>query len=217
MTNRDGKESSAGATLNKHLHAVRDIYRAAEILMDLEAHNSENHKSTIKQFVQASVEGMQQLIYQPKANKKHEPPNLFDFVPLNSNGKPIQRSWFLYGYNTGSQNAYYLNPDNGASKYKNCGYHVHDYELLATIIDEYAKKQSAITGMGIQLVDYDNIFYGKDKILKKHVALPSDIMKFMEKVHSIKVSEGLTSNGKSVEKGGNFGPCDTSKVPEELD
>lgn len=133
VTRRD-LPTRAGATLNQHLHAVRDLGLIADLLA---ARGDKQQAHSLDEAVKA---GIAQLI----AARKHGDgsPNLasFLFTPM---GKAEVR-WSYYGWNREANvdgDGYLLK-----EKGRNCAYHFHVVELLAQIFAR-ARKQSDAAGL----------------------------------------------------------------------
>ena len=185
VTNEKHSKESEGGTLNKHLQAVDDFYTLAKLLEEVDNFTGSNrHRSTINDYMKASIEGTNQLVYSKGNTKKGKAPNLFDYIPYDKKGDAIQNSWLLYGLNPEKQKSYFLK-----SNYKNCSYHMLDITLVGKILENLEGE--------IDLRGFTN----KRKALGK-----KSILKFMVDAYDIKIRDGLRGNTPT-EKGGTFGTC----------
>lgn len=122
ITRRDRPAAWVGATLNQHLHAVRDL----GFLADRWQKNGQD-TSAINRAVD---EGINQLFLGNGHHAVGEPPNLADFVAPAVGSKELR--WSYYGFDTRSpagRGGYFLG-DVG----KNCSYHRHSLDLIAAIL-----------------------------------------------------------------------------------
>jgi hypothetical protein len=204
QTSRDGKSPRSGATLNKHLHGVRDLFRAAMKLVEIEKLNpGEDHGALEKKLVTASIEGLNHLVYENEAKAKYEAPNFFNFVVMAGGGDPVKRSWLYYGYNTEATKPYFL-----SAKFKNCGYHIHDYELLDATFALLASQdgKALLSSVGVDASVVGAFFANEPK-------LGTSIMQLMYDAHIKKTKEGLyKAPDKPLPNGANFDACEKGKI-----
>ncbi len=122
ITRRD-QPTAAGATLNQHLHAVRDLGLIADLLRKQRWNEGTD-------FNRAIIEGLNQLAFAAGSTRPGAPPNLADFLSPPA-GKARVR-WAYYGLNptaTDGPHAYFL----GVAG-KDCSYHLHVLDLLSQIL-----------------------------------------------------------------------------------
>lgn len=186
VTRRDFHETTAGATLNKSLHPVRDLHAAADVLADVDALDTTiSHEGRIGALRKASREGTLQLVYGKRSDGHGSPPNLFDFIPMTKAGAGAQRSWLYYGYNPELGKPHFLgNKDND---WKNCGYHMHVMELLSVILPRLPEGARA----------------GFTEVRPE---LGGSVVDFIVGAYALKQSEGLGVDSKS-DAPGRFGSC----------
>lgn len=192
VTNRNHAETTAGNTLNKGLHPVRDLYRSAQTLKSIDQKEPDPALAKkIVEFEEASKEGAYQLVY-GGPSKNGSPPNFFDFF-AKKNGKPIVRSWLYYGFNAEEDRAYFLK-GNGDGPWKNCNYHMHVMELLANTLP----KLDPIANL--------------EGYREKHASLGNrSILEFIVATYQEKLDDGLKTDSKTVEPGF-FGGCADRKL-----
>jgi hypothetical protein len=133
-TSTNGKDSRAGGTLNKHLYAVRELYRAADILEPLGIAEG-------TQYRRLATEGLHQLVYADSGKDEGEAPNLKDFIPRHDD-EPIPNSWLYYGRNNMTGKEYFL--DN--RPWKNCNYHILVLRLLHNTLPRAVAAGASIDG-----------------------------------------------------------------------
>ncbi|MCW7538929.1 hypothetical protein OOT46_13870 [Aquabacterium sp. A7-Y] len=134
ITRRD-QPTQAGATLNQHLHVVRDLGLSADYLA------ARGWDEGID-FDRAVAEGLNQLFIGRGDEAPGSPPDLADFLspPLGKAG--ARRAY--YGFNTLAQNkqrGYFL--DKGS---KDCGYHFHVLVLFGQILKR-AEQRGEMAGL----------------------------------------------------------------------
>jgi hypothetical protein len=132
ITRRD-RPTEAGATLNQHLHAVRDLGMIAD--------KFRNTGRAVPFDVESAFQkGVNQLFASSGHTRAGSPPNLENFVsPVI--GKTGHR-WAYYGFNpsaTPPDGPYFLNEDGD-----DCEYQVHVLDLLSQIL---ARPQEAKLGL----------------------------------------------------------------------
>lgn len=193
VTRRDFDETNAGATLNKSLHPVRDMYEAAQVLAEVDAlDTTTSHSSRIDALRQASFEGTYQLVYGKGSDGKGSAPNLFDFIATTPGGKPIQRSWLYYGFNPELGKAHFLG--NKGNDWKNCGYHMHVMQLLSAILPRLPQSERA-------------------GFTKVRASLGVSVVDFIVSAYQVKAGEGLGGDSKT-QTNGAFGSCgEKAKTP----
>lgn len=143
ITRRD-QPTAAGATLNQHLHAVRDLALIANLLS-----KQTNWNDNGSYFNRAALEGLNQLIYSHGSVTTGAVPNLADF--LSSPTNPNALRWSRYGFNPleidPARRAYFLG---GGTR--DCSYHLHNLDLLREIIPTHIKhhyEYKKLCGSGI--------------------------------------------------------------------
>ena len=122
ITRRD-QPTAAGATLNQHLHAVRDLGLIADLLRKQRWNEGTD-------FNRAIIEGLNQLAFAVGSTRPGAPPNLADFLSPPA-GKARVR-WAYYGLNptaADGRRAYFLGVGG-----KDCSYHLHVLDLLSQIL-----------------------------------------------------------------------------------
>lgn len=122
ITRRD-QPTAAGATLNQHLHAVRDLGLIGDLL------RKQRWNEGID-FNRAVIEGLNQLAFSAGSTRPGAPPNLADFLSPPA-GKARVR-WAYYGLNPTAaegRRAYFLGVGG-----KDCSYHLHVLDLLSQIL-----------------------------------------------------------------------------------
>lgn len=122
VTKRDAA-TGTGATLNQHLHMVRDLGKAADIVR-------RNRWESGDDYEQAFRAGLNQLFLSDGHVRKGRPPNLADFIPPGSDR--ASHAWAFYGFNPTQEppgGGYHLNRSG-----KDCHYHFHDLQLLEEIL-----------------------------------------------------------------------------------
>jgi hypothetical protein len=124
-TSKSGDAITDGGTLNKHLYAVRDLYRSGEVLQEVAPSPGPLHDRADK-YRKVALQGMHQMVHSASAEHDGDTPNLRDYIPVHD-GVPIQDSWLYYGRNITDGKPYFLD-----SGYKNCGYHLLVIGLLHT-------------------------------------------------------------------------------------
>lgn len=122
ITRRD-QPTAAGATLNQHLHAVRDLGLIADLLRKQRWNEGTD-------FNRAIIEGLNQLAFAAGSTRPGAPPNLADFLSPPA-GKARVR-WAYYGLNptaADDRRAYFLGVGG-----KDCSYHLHVLDLLSQVL-----------------------------------------------------------------------------------
>ncbi len=122
ITRRD-QPTAAGATLNQHLHAVRDLGLIADLLRKQRWNEGTD-------FNRAIIEGLNQLAFAAGSTRPGAPPNLADFLSPPA-GKARVR-WAYYGLNptaADGRRAYFLGVGG-----KDCSYHLHVLDLFSQIL-----------------------------------------------------------------------------------
>jgi hypothetical protein len=133
VTNRFRKTSDTGGTLNKDLQVIRDLNRSAGNLEKIqEIAPDPARQALIDRLRAASAEGINQLVYSAGLAGPAATPSLFDFIPKDETGKPVQNSWLYYAINVPKKNGYFLR----GNVFKNCSYHIKDMLHLYAILDE---------------------------------------------------------------------------------
>ncbi len=133
VTNRYRPAANVGGTLNKGLQVIRDLYRGSLVLEKVDAAAPDPHRETlIKAMRDATAEGINQLVYSAGIKGGAPVPNLFEYIPVNEAGKPIQDSWLFYAINVQKQRGYFLR----RAPYKNCSYHYKDMLHLYFILKD---------------------------------------------------------------------------------
>lgn len=122
VTRRD-QPTEAGATLNQHLHAVRDLGLIADLV------RKQRWNEGID-FNRAIIEGLDQLAYSAGSNRLGATPNLRDFLSPPAGQARVR--WAYYGLNptaADGRRAYFLGFGG-----KDCSYHLHVLDLLSQIL-----------------------------------------------------------------------------------
>lgn len=133
VTNRYRPASNVGGTLNKDLQVIRDLNRATVVLRRLQAGLPEpRREALILRLSSAASEGINQLIYSAGLRGGGPAPNLFDYIAVNADGKPIADSWLYYSINLEKRRPYFLRRE----YWKNCSYHIKDMLHLHAILTE---------------------------------------------------------------------------------
>lgn len=121
VTRRDLESPIAGATLNQHLHAVRDLAMIAD-----QRRKTGEDTAAIDSAVD---QGINQLFLSSGHTQEGAPPNLADFLgPAPSRTGP---RWAFYGFNPLSVppgGGYYL------GRGRDCNYHRHSLTLLGAVL-----------------------------------------------------------------------------------
>lgn len=135
ITRRD-LETRAGATLNQHLHAIRDLGLISDLLR---ANGSSDQGKHLDRAIEA---GLAQLI--ADRQRRTSPPNLASFLSPATGDRRAR--WAYYGFNAAAndEGGYFLN-GNG----RDCAYHFHVVELIAQIVE-----RARISGNGAQLIPH---------------------------------------------------------------
>lgn len=145
ITRRD-QATEAGATLNQHLHAVRDLGLIADLV------RKQRWNEGID-FNRAISEGLNQLAFSAGSNRPGAPPNLRDFL-----SPPVGKArvhWAYYGLNptaADGHRAYFLGFGG-----KDCSYHLHVLDLLSQILQRaqaqgfLARYEAPLLGCGSPL------------------------------------------------------------------
>ena len=118
---RKDRDSDEGGTLNKNLHAIRDLI----IVKEATEKNGWPEDPAIDDAIEA---GLNQLFLSPGHTEAGLPPNFADFLASPGSGP----SWAYYGFNPSAKppkGGYFLK-----QKGRNCGYHDHVLNLMDTIL-----------------------------------------------------------------------------------
>ena len=122
ITRRD-QPTEAGATLNQHLHAVRDLGLIADLV------RKQRWNEGID-FNRAIAEGLDQLAFSAGSTRPGAMPNLRDFLSPPAGQARVR--WAYYGLNptaADGRRAYFLGFGG-----KDCNYHLHVLDLLSQIL-----------------------------------------------------------------------------------
>ena len=118
---RKDRATDQGATLNKNLHAIRDLIIVKEV--------AEKNRWPVDPAIDRAIEaGLNQLFLSPGHTEAGRPPNMADFLASPGNGP----SWAYYGFNPSAQppkGGYFLKQEG-----RNCSYHDHVLDLMGTIL-----------------------------------------------------------------------------------
>jgi hypothetical protein len=133
VTNRYQPTSNAGGTLNKFLQVIRDLNRATLVLERMQkAAPTPMRQELIDRLRTAAGEGINQLAYSSGLKGGAPIPNLFDYIAVTPDGKPIANSWLFYAINVEKKRGYFLQRE----YWKNCSYHIRDMLHLYVILKE---------------------------------------------------------------------------------
>ncbi|MCB1499852.1 MAG: hypothetical protein KDK07_08675 [Bauldia sp.] len=133
VTNRYRPTSNTGGTLNKDLQVIRDLNRGTVVLDRLqEKVPTDARAELIERLRTAAGEGMNQLVYSAGLKGGAPVPNLFEYIPVTPEGKPIANSWLFYAINVEKKRGYFLQRE----YWKNCSYHIKDMLHLYAILKE---------------------------------------------------------------------------------
>jgi len=133
VTNRYRPTSNTGGTLNKDLQVIRDLNRGTMVLDRMQQKvPTDARAALIARLRTAAGEGMNQLVYSAGLKGGAPVPNLFEYIPVTDDGKPIANSWLFYAINVEKQRGYFLQRE----YWKNCSYHIKDMLHLYAILKE---------------------------------------------------------------------------------
>jgi hypothetical protein len=133
VTNRNRDASDVGGTLNKNLQVIRDLNRGARVLAGIQAVAPTAGRGTlIAGLEKGAGEGINQLVYSSGLAGPNHTPSLFDYLPRNAAGVPIEKAWLYYAINVPKAKGYYLRRE----YWKNCSYHILDMVHLHFILQE---------------------------------------------------------------------------------
>lgn len=133
VTNRYRPASNVGGTLNKDLQVIRDLYRGMLVLEKLQAMSpTPVREAEIAEMRSATTEGINQLVYSAGIKGGAPVPNLFEYIAVDPEGKPIENSWLFYAINVQKKRGYFLQRE----YWKNCSYHIKDMLHLFYILKD---------------------------------------------------------------------------------
>ena len=195
ITSRN-KSTNKGNTLNQALTPLRDLDRAADVLLEINRMQpSSDNIILASQFKESVLEGLHHLVFSSGVKKTHSPPNLMDYFVRYSNRNAVKKSWMYYSHD--------LNKDTGnflytGTPHKNCTYHTRNIKLLARILDANSQQHFIL-----------------HEFTKPRPRLSDkSILNFMVNAFSLKEADGLLTTG-ARKSGGDYGPC-KSQDPEEV-
>lgn len=118
ITRRD-RPTVEGATLNQHLHVLRDLALMHDVAVSQGWPEHEKYRS-------AFSAGVRQL-FTKKTRQSSRTPTLEDFLADETGAMSVR--WAFYGYDTHKLRGYFL-----GSSGRDCHYHIHSLQLLNSIL-----------------------------------------------------------------------------------